>query len=122
MAKKTVPPPCPNCMKLLMDGKIRRETVQPLPQGPGQAAISKRRRGFKICRLCSKAEDIADRDLGLDDGMAQIAVRNEFQEAIRLPKGMNALRGMRLFPELSSADLDSHYEWLDAAVPDIGDE
>ena len=123
-------PPCPKCLDFYSDGAIRWETIQPLPQGRGMAPISRRSfmraepgarpspSGRKICRSCARAEGLMDTGACADDAAARVAVGNEFQEALRMPPGMAAVMGLRLFPDVSIDDFDGHHAWLDRHVPE----
>ncbi len=47
-----------------------------------------RRNGEYICRMCGKIEMLADY-VGMDDDIAWAVVYQDWQEAIRLPPGMD---------------------------------
>ncbi|KKL56618.1 hypothetical protein LCGC14_2243630 [marine sediment metagenome] len=47
-----------------------------------------RREPVNICTLCTKTEALADMTGTLTDEMARVAVGQDHQEALRLPKGM----------------------------------
>lgn len=104
------PEPCPQCLELYDAESLRGDAVQPMPERPALSRRSKRR----ICSHCGLAEGLADRMGILTDAMARVAVANEFQEALRMPKGFSAVTGLRLFPNVSADDLESYYEWLTA--------
>lgn len=111
--------PCPLCMELYEDRRIRQETVQPVKRGAFSGSVSRRFRGLKICRLCAAAEGLADRGLGMTFEMARIAVGNEFQEAIRMPRGMSKTYGLRVCGDLSVENLEAHLAWVERTVPDL---
>lgn len=100
--------PCPRCLALVRDGKIRAETVQRLPAGVGMAPIARDGSG-KCCFDCAAADGITGR-MGLDFLMARIAVGNDRQEKYRLPGVRMGLNQVRLS---APGDLKNQHAWLD---------
>lgn len=102
--------PCSRCLKLAKAGKIRIETVQPLPEG-AFAPLARDGSG-KCCRDCASADGLMARMKVLDFLMARIAVGNDRQEQYRLP-GMNMGLVMAGFVAPSEpGDLEAQYAWL----------
>lgn len=103
--------PCPRCMALAQDHKIRPETVQRMPEGLGVAPIAQDGSG-KCCFDCGFADGLVARKLGMDFEMARIAVGNDRQEQYRLPGAPMGLvqQGLR---KNKPGDLDEQHKWLD---------
>lgn len=78
-----------------------------MPAGRPFCAVSHRDNKTYICVDCGKAEALADR-MGITDEMARIVVKNDRQEAFRLPG--------HLFPASfiigQSGDHDLHLRWM----------
>lgn len=110
--------PCPLCVELLTQGRIRRETVMPVPVGA--MAPRSRYRGCAICVDCAAAEGLMPQ-VGTFE-MARIATGNCRQESLRLPglaMGLVMAGYMRASQE---GDFDRHHAWLDRVLPSEPDE
>src|SRR5271166_730509 len=109
--------PCPRCLHWLDRNMISDDMVQPFPEAPGHAALSRRDRS-KMCSHCAKAEGMADIHLntpdepGAMDGHMRTQVGNEFAEALRMPEGMSQHFGLKLMPSIHQAHLEPYYAWL----------
>lgn len=107
--------PCPTCLPLALEGRIRMETVQRLPEG-AFAPLSRKYRRLKICYDCSAAELLVQRKtMGMPLFiMARIAVGNERQEQYRLPGAPMGLVQLGFVRPSKPGDLDDQLEWLNA--------
>lgn len=103
--------PCPRCLSLAQLGKIRAETIMPLPKG---AFAPRGHVGGKCCFDCAAADGLMPAgDLNFE--MARIAVGNERQEEYRLSGVSGLVRAGRVRP--CHDTLDEHLAWLDRVVP-----
>ena len=104
--------PCPRCLRLAREGRIRVETVQRMPQG-AFAPLARDGSG-KCCRDCGAADTLVAMQRGtLDFLMARIAVGNDRQEQYRMP---GAVMGLVMYGPVAPSepgDLDAHHAWLD---------
>jgi hypothetical protein len=92
------------------DGRIRAETVQPLPAGAW--APQAHDGSGKCCRDCGAADAVA-RVLGLNFYQARVAVGNDRQEQYRLPGMPMGLVKAGLVAPSEPGDLEAQYAWLD---------
>lgn len=111
MTKTKIAEPCPRCLELKMQGVLRTEMVQPLPEG-AMAPLGLDRR--KCCYDCAAADTLVKLKIGCDFGMARVAVGNERQEQYRLPGIPMGLVGERLVRPSEEGDLEAQHKWLDA--------
>lgn len=128
--------PCPRCLRLAIEGRIRVETVMPLPAGawapmrrPGgdderadgsdlvDEAYGRDKKQEKQCLDCASAETCI-RLLGLPGFVAaRVAVGNDRQEQLRMP-GLHAglvAQGL-VRPTVDQDALKNHYKWLERCV------
>jgi hypothetical protein len=115
--------PCPRCLALYEAGKIRGETVMPLPEQTPPRAIYGAFRGQPCCFDCQAADNLIKCGLipgpgdGVDQGSsfvaARIVVGNERQELFRMPgyRGTNNIN--KLLRQNKPGDLGRHQDWLD---------
>lgn len=107
--------PCPRCLKLAIDGRIRAETVMPLPEG---AFAPLGHNNQKCCFDCQSADNVVRLAQAPGFEAARIAVGNDRQEAIRLPEGivmaecMGLIKAGYMRPYPNQADWDTHQAWL----------
>lgn len=101
--------PCAFCT-----GKFRGDLCAEdiMPAGRPFCAVSRRDNKTYICVDCGKAEALADR-MGITDAMARVAVKNDRQEAFRLPG--------HVFPASfiigQPGDHDLHLRWMELREP-----
>lgn len=100
---------CPTCMRLVFNGIIRTEMVQPLPP-KGIAPLNYE--GEATCYDCSSALTLMKRVQALDFNMARIAVGNDRQEQFRLPGVEMGLVADHIVRPSKPGDLDKHCKWL----------
>jgi len=110
--------PCPRCLSLAFNGKIRVETVMPLPELAPPLSVEDLGEhspaGSPICHDCQAAENLAkigvlaawvatepgghkhpvENPAGLDFAARRIVIGNERQEQLRLPAGMRPHFGL----------------------------
>lgn len=110
--------PCPRCLALAKEGRIRTETVQRMPAG-ARAPLGLNRQ--KCCYDCASADSlIKTGNLGVkeyDDQtflMARIAVGNDRQDQYRLPGSPFGLVAAGLMRPSQAGDLDAQHAWLDS--------
>jgi len=106
-------PPCPKCMRLAQQGKIRNETVQPLQstlvvQCPMDVETKE-----PICRECNAAWTLMRLSSVPTWEMARVAVANDFQERIRLPGTRLGLAMVGIVEPSKKGDMERHHRWLD---------
>ncbi len=117
---KATETPCPICLNLAKIGKIRRETVMPLPQF-GPVSLDNQ----KCCFDCQSAENLVKYGLVPTFLHARIAVGNERQESLRMPIGMAELMGLcleGLIRPANETQLDRHLDWLDSIFPLVSED
>jgi hypothetical protein len=108
--------PCPRCLKLAIEGRIRPETVMALPEG-AFAPLGHNKQ--KCCFDCQSADNLVPRHVP-EFVMARIAVGNDRQEALRLPAELVNAVGLineglvKTWP--NGGDFDAHIKWLDQHV------
>jgi hypothetical protein len=123
MPMRLAPKPCPRCLRMAQQDKIRVETVMPLPRCPPLA----RDGSGPCCHDCASADSLLspaitgskDGSSYLDFEMARIAVGNDRQEDFRLPCGMRmglVLAG--LVRHIGLEGLGEHHKWQES-VPEI---
>ena len=108
--------PCPRCLELSIDHYIRGETVQPLPEGTWAPRGPD---GRPCCFDCAAADTIQRVGLHPDFGACRIAVGNERQEHLRLPRGvrMGLVKvGLVRAEPCGPAAFEKHLRWLDSHV------
>ena len=108
--------PCPSCVAI--ERRIRRETILPLPKGPGMAPLSRNRKlGFdKVCFDCAVAEQLMAK--GMTFPMARVATGNDRQEKLRWPGYRGGIPGAKAS---SSGDLERLLLWqADYGIVKIG--
>lgn len=110
-AAPALEPPCKRCLVLAQDGRLRMETVQPLPKG---ALAPLARDGSGSCCFDCAAADGLVRFMGLEFAAARIAVGNERQEQLRFPGAPLGLVGGGLVRASAKGDYERHHAWLDA--------
>ncbi len=120
--KKTraeVPLPCPRCLQLARDRKIRSETIMPL-KGGAMDPLARDGSG-KCCQDCGSADAL----LHLCPGFvaARIAVGNDRQGSLRLPGAPLGLIQTHHMQATAVRDdgvlpVIAHHAWLDKAVPE----
>lgn len=103
--------PCPRCLELKMQGHLRTEMVQPLPEGAAAPLGLDRR---KCCYDCASADTLIKMKYVPTFDMARIAVGNERQEQYRLPGIPMGLVGERLVRPSQPGDFEKQHEWLEA--------
>lgn len=108
----TAAPCCPRCLKLASEGRIRAETLQPLP--PGAMAPLAHDGSGKCCRDCAAADTVVRLGHVPTFEMARIAVGNDRQEQLRLPGAPMGLVQAGLMRPSRSGDLEKHHAWLEA--------
>lgn len=102
--------PCPCCLNLAREGKIRSETIQPLPEGAlAPLGLS----GQKICFDCAAAGTLLRLGLASTFEAARIAVGNDRQEQYRLPGVKMGLVKIGIVRPSKEGDLERHYAWLE---------
>lgn len=114
--KAASPKACPRCFSLAFHGKIRAETVMPIPETPPLAIEDLGEHsppGSPICHDCQAAENLAKvgvlaswvatepggpkrpcQPSGMDFASRRIVVGNERQEQLRLPAGLRPHFGL----------------------------
>jgi len=103
--------PCPRCLKMARDGRLRIETVQRLPVGA--FAPQARDGSGSCCRDCSAA-DAVERIVRLPSFYhARVAVANDRQEQYRLPGISMGLVRLGFVAASEVGDLADQYRWLD---------
>lgn len=83
--------PYPCCLKMAQEGKIRPETIMPLPHG-AFAGLARDGSG-KCCFDCSSAETLMSMSC-LTFYHCRVAVGNDRQENLRLPDGIRQKYGL----------------------------
>ena len=107
-------PPCPNCLRFYYGGRLRRETIQPLPSRPPLLRAS----NTPCCHDCESADTLLALKLMPEWVMGRVAVANDRQEQLRapgLPFGL--VYSLLMRPNAPDA-LEKHHRWLDKWVPD----
>lgn len=113
MKRKDEPAPaCPRCLALAREGRIRVETVQPLPEG-AMAPLARDRSG-KCCFDCAATDGVLSFGLAPNFVAARIAVGNDRQEQLRLPGVVMGLVKAGFVRPSARGDLEKHHAWLDA--------
>ncbi len=103
--------PCPRCLGLAREGKLRLECVMPLP--PGAMAPLAVDRSGKCCFDCAAADTVMRFNMGVPGfGAARIAVGNDRQEQFRLPGVPLGLVKAGLVRPSKAGDLERHLAWL----------
>jgi hypothetical protein len=102
--------PCPRCLPLAQEGKLRMEAVQRLPSR-AWAPVARDRSG-KCCRDCAAA-DVVMGNYGMTFEMARIAVANDRQEQYRLPGVPTGLVHVGIVRPSKQGDFDEQTAWLD---------
>jgi len=108
--KPTPSAPCPRCLALAKELRIRTETVQPIPEGAGPRGLD----GQRCCFDCQAADNLVKLGMVPDFEMARIAVGNDRQEQYRLPGVPLGLVQRNLMRPSKDGDLDRQHAWLDA--------
>lgn len=103
--------PCPRCVKLYDEGRIRGETVMPLPQGVW-APLARDGSG-PCCFDCASAETLLRMKYAPDFVAARICVGNDRQEQFRLAARYGLVGAGLMRPTATDKDLHEHHEWLD---------
>lgn len=112
-AERLTDDPCPRCLKLAQEGKIRMETVQRLP--PGAYAPLSREDGKLCCRDCAAAEGLLRLERSIPGFIsARIAVGNCRQEQYRLPGVPMGLVQRGLVQASKPGDLEDQHKWLES--------
>lgn len=106
-------PPCPKCMRLAMEGKIRNETVQPLPSTRAIMCPTDKKTDEPICRDCNAAWLVLRLSQAPTWEAARIAVANDRQEQLRLPGVLMGLVKAGIVLPSKPGDLERHHRWLD---------
>jgi hypothetical protein len=115
--------PCPRCLKLARDRRIRVEMVQRLPEGVAAAPLARDGSG-KCCLDCASADAVMGRLLtpSAEDGddrrgqyfeMARIAVGNDRQEQYRVPGAPMGLVAEGVVRPSKPGDLKNQLAWLE---------
>lgn len=128
--------PCPRCLREHIQGRLRREAVQELPDGVGVAPLARDGSGT-CCFDCAAADGLValsvnrtlppgklrarTGDSALTWEMARVAVGNDRQEQYRLPGVRMGLAYHGLIKLNGEGDLTRHQAWLDAVLP-VDDE
>ena len=102
--------PCPLCMD--SRGFIRREMIQPLPEGAWAPLDMD---GDKCCFDCQAAHTLM-KVVGLNFEQARIAVGNDRQEQYRLPGAPLGLVASGLVRPSKPGDLDRQHAWLEEVL------
>ncbi len=113
--KPSVGEPCPRCLELYLDGKLARESVQPIPELAPFAAVPG---GGRCCRDCASADTLVKLKMVPSFEHARAAVAQDRGEQLRLPGAPIGLVGRGLVRPSIEGDLVRHYEWLEANVPE----
>ena len=100
--------PCPRCLKLAWNEKIRVETIMPLPEHPARS----RDENEPVCRDCESADTVQALNPSLSWEMARVAVANDRQDQFRLPGAPMGLVGQGLVRPCEPRDFEHHHEWL----------
>lgn len=105
-------PPCPRCYELALEGELRPEMVQPVPDG-AWAPIGKNH--IKCCYDCASADTLMRLGYGGVPSWeaARIAVGNERQEQYRLPGAPMGLVLAGLVKASAPGDLEKQHVWMD---------
>ena len=111
--------PCPSCLRVFFQGPLRREAIQPLPEG---AFAPLDMEGNKWCFDCASANGLTRVSSTLTWEMARTAVGNDRQEQYRLPGVQMGLVMMGLVRPSKEGDFEQHMEWLDRVLPVPWDE
>jgi hypothetical protein len=104
--------PCPRCLELAREGKLRTEAVQPLPEG-ALAPIGLNRQ--RCCYDCASADTVVKLRIVPTFEMARIATGNDRQEQYRFPGAPLGLVGAGLLRPSVPGDFTEHLAWLDAS-------
>jgi hypothetical protein len=102
---------CQRCLKLAKEGKIRSETVQPVPKG---AVAPLGLDGKKCCFDCQAADTVVRLHMAPGWEAARIATGNDRQEQYRFPGAPLGLVGAGLLRPSEKGDFERHLKWLDA--------
>lgn len=102
--------PCPLCLELAKNRRIRIETVQRVPQG---VSAPRDLNGNPCCFDCASAHTLMKLKIGLDFEMARIAVGNDRQEQYRLPGALLGTVAMGCTRPSAPGDLEDQHRWLD---------
>ncbi len=105
--KPKIGDPCPRCHSLYLDGKLRRESVQPIPSG---APLEARPGGGPCCRDCASADTLVKLKFVPSFEHARVAVAHDRAEQLRLPGAPMGLVGMGLVRPSAEGDLKKHYK------------
>lgn len=103
------PSACPSCLRASMDGHMRREAIQPLPE---LAPPLSRQNNAPCCHDCAVADTLVALGYVPDWDMARTVVSNDRQEQLRLPGAPMGLVGMRLMRPSAPGDMERHHAWL----------
>lgn len=103
--------PCPKCLELAKEGRIRGETVMPLPACPPRDLDNQ-----PCCRDCAAAGTVQRLGGHPEFYAARIAVGNDRQEQLRLPGAPLGLVYHRLVQPCAPGDLERHSAWLERRV------
>ena len=108
--------PCPRCLPLVIDGRIRRETLQPLRGGAlDPHAVDG---SGPCCRDCAAADTLLRLGYGHPDWDAnRIVTGNDRQEQLRLPGAPMGLVYSGIMTPSEPGELESHNAWLNEVVP-----
>lgn len=102
--------PCPRCLGLAKQAKLRTEMVQPFPEQFAPLAVD---RSGKCCYDCASADTLM-RFAGVPSWeAARIAVGNDRQEQLRLPGALLGLVKARMMRPSQPGDLEKHFAWLE---------
>jgi hypothetical protein len=111
--------PCPRCLPLAGFGRIRAETVQPLPAEVPPLDPD----GRECCWDCQAADNLLKLDGTLPKPrdkydstpfiMARIAVGNDRQEQYRLPGAQMGLVLYGIVRPSKPGDLERHHAWME---------
>ncbi len=109
--KAKIAEPCPRCLELKMQDKLRTEMVQPLPEGAAAPLGYDRR---KCCYDCAAADTLIRLKIVQTFEQARVAVGNERQEQYRLPGAPLGLVREKLVRPSEDGDYEKQHKWLEA--------
>lgn len=101
--------PCPNCMKAALHGVMRREAIQPLPEG---ALAPEDLEGNPQCYDCASAGTLVRMNIVPTWKMARTAVGNDRQEQYRLPNVPMGLVHAGFVRPSKKGDWERNVAWL----------
>lgn len=113
MREKLSEVPCPLCLKLFEDNKLRLETIQRLPKGALAPLDSD---GNKICWDCNTAFTLCKLGNGTFEQHNRIAVANDRQEQYRAPGSPIGLAQKQMLMKNEEGDLEDQHRWLDEVI------